>query len=86
MRPWLSGLELRWLLEAQVLGHFGKDAQLRWMANKGLLVTANYAGKWNTEVLALWQGRITASEDFKHLSKTISRTCLDRRILERAHD
>ena len=50
IRPWWRPHELRWFLEAQVLGHFGRDLEKRWRAHKKLIVSSNYPSQWNTEL------------------------------------
>lgn len=76
LSQWWRSWEYRWLLEAQVLGHFGLNVAARIEANSALTATEGYASSWNTAVLHLWAHR-PLSNQMKHtLSTSIPRHCL----------
>jgi hypothetical protein len=71
-KPW----ELRWLLEAQVLGHFGLNLDARIKANTALIGAAGYAGAWNNAVLHTWAKRPLSSAMKLTLSASIPMRCM----------
>ena len=76
LSQWWKSWELRWLFEAQVLGHFGLSLDERIKANTALEGAGGYADNWNSAVLHIWAKRPLSKTMKLALSVSLPMHCI----------